>query len=81
NRLVARTGAQHRQQRAEKGADGIQRLAYFRESSATAKIIIARGDILPLAQARAETLDALIVCCLLFPMALGPELHWPLWLQ
>ncbi|EOE0695943.1 MFS transporter [Klebsiella pneumoniae] len=24
---------------------------------------------------------ALILCCLLFPMALGPELHWPLWLQ
>ncbi|MBW6025327.1 MFS transporter [Klebsiella pneumoniae] len=22
---------------------------------------------------------ALILCCLLFPMALGPELHWPLW--
>lgn len=24
---------------------------------------------------------ALILCCLLFPMALGPELRWPLWLQ
>ena len=24
---------------------------------------------------------ALILCCLLFPVALGPELHWPLWLQ
>jgi ABC-type Fe3+-siderophore transport system permease subunit len=24
---------------------------------------------------------ALILCCLLFPMALGPELHWPWPLQ
>jgi MFS family permease len=24
---------------------------------------------------------AVILCCLLFPMALGPELHWPLMLQ
>ncbi|MDK9586949.1 MFS transporter [Lelliottia wanjuensis] len=27
------------------------------------------------------TLLAVILCCLLFPMALGPELHWPLMLQ
>ena len=27
------------------------------------------------------TLLAVILCCLLFPMALGPELHWPLELQ
>lgn len=27
------------------------------------------------------TLLAVILCCLLFPMALGPELHWPLVLQ
>ncbi|QMM51954.1 MFS transporter [Enterobacter sp. RHB15-C17] len=27
------------------------------------------------------TLLAMILCCLLFPMALGPELHWPLVLQ
>jgi len=27
------------------------------------------------------TLLAVILCCLLFPMALGPELHWPLGLQ
>lgn len=53
----------------------------------------AFGDalFLSLAETRRETpsrIDwqgtlylALILCCLLFPMALGPELHWPLWLQ